>query len=51
MAAGGDFSYNEGWSIIGNGSKEFVLSGQMMFYYIEPITAFDSNGLFEITAA
>ncbi len=49
MAAGGNFSYNEDWSLIGNGSKEFVLSGQVMFYYIEPVTAFDSEALFEVT--
>lgn len=36
MAVGGDFSYAEEWSFTGNWTKEFVLSGQMMFYYLYP---------------
>lgn len=36
MAVGGGFSYAEEWSFTGNWTKEFVLSGQMMFYYLYP---------------
>jgi len=50
MAVGGDFQYAEGWSMVGNGTREFVLSGQMMFYYLYPIAEYPgTNGLLKIT--
>ncbi len=44
MAAGGDFSYVEEWSMIGNGSREFVITDQMVFYYLYPIVASPGPG-------
>ncbi len=50
MAVGGDFSYVEEWSMMGNGSREFVLSDQMMFYYLYPnVNAPGPTGLLVIT--
>lgn len=50
MASGGDFSYVEEWSILGNGSTEFVLGGQMVFYYADPNYCGEAQGLLEVQA-
>ncbi len=50
MAAGGDFSPSEEWSMIGNGSREFILTDQIMFYYLYPIADYPGpDGLIVIT--
>ncbi|MHC1709848.1 MAG: hypothetical protein AB9819_05520 [Methanomassiliicoccales archaeon] len=50
MAVGGDFSPVEEWSMIGNGSREFVITDQMVFYYLYPLAAHPgSDGIIVIT--
>jgi len=36
MVGGGDFQYSEDWSLSGNGTVEFTVHDQMVFYYIFP---------------
>ncbi|HNX48495.1 MAG TPA: hypothetical protein PKM11_08055 [Methanomassiliicoccales archaeon] len=50
MAAGGDFSPVGEWSMNGNGSREFVITDQMVFFYLDPIVGSSgADGLLVIT--
>ena len=50
MANGEDFRYAEDRSMIGNGSREFVITDQIVFYYLYPIAACPGpDGLLVIT--